>query len=182
MPKGTVASVCDQHCKGCVYFYEYGETSSLKVCEYMFQTGNRRPCHAGKGCTVRATKKGRTMAQRMEADAYSYLARKEAQDKLSVDMRQCDQDGAGVSYGKWKAAQPQVQYAKAPKEGLKACLWCGKMFKPKMPYAKYCCPDCRNAAYSRNSKYVERKRAYQAKRREKKRKERICNDENESDA
>lgn len=70
MPKGTVVSVCDQHCKGCVYFYEYGETSGLKVCEYMFQTGNRRPCPAGKGCTVRATKKGRTMAQRMEADAY----------------------------------------------------------------------------------------------------------------
>lgn len=148
MPKGkqTVVSVCDQHCKGCVYYYEYG--SGTKVCEYMFQTGFRRPCPAGKGCTVRATKKGRTMAQRMEADAYSYLARKEAQDKLSIEMRQCDQDGSGVSYGKWKAAQP-VQEVEKPEipEGWKKCPHCGTVFRPKAKTSKYCCDDCRNAAY-----------------------------------
>lgn len=50
-------SVCSRHCKGCVY---NAEMASIRYgyCNYIFTEKKRRPCPAGKGCTVR--KKGRT--------------------------------------------------------------------------------------------------------------------------
>ena len=40
-------SVCDDYCKGCRHYNEsYGAS-----CEYMRDTGMRRPCPAGTGCT-----------------------------------------------------------------------------------------------------------------------------------
>ena len=50
-------SVCDKYCKGCVY---NAEISSFiyGYCNYIFNERKRRPCPAGKGCTVK--KKGRT--------------------------------------------------------------------------------------------------------------------------
>ena len=50
-------SVCDRHCKGCVY---NADMVSIRYgyCNYLFVEKKRRPCPAGKGCTVKV--KGRT--------------------------------------------------------------------------------------------------------------------------
>ena len=54
-------SVCDRHCKGCVY---NAEMSNIRYgyCNYLFVEKKRRPCPAGKGCTVK--KKGQTRIAR----------------------------------------------------------------------------------------------------------------------
>ncbi len=47
-------------CKGCVYATRYAYEAYF--CEYLLQTGNRRPCPPGKDCTVKVnvrTKAGR---------------------------------------------------------------------------------------------------------------------------
>ena len=50
-------SVCSRYCKGCVYNADLS-SFAYGYCNYIFVEKKRRPCSAGKGCTVR--KKGRT--------------------------------------------------------------------------------------------------------------------------
>ena len=50
-------SVCNRNCKGCVYNAEVA-THKWGYCNYIFVERKRRPCPAGKGCTVK--KIGRT--------------------------------------------------------------------------------------------------------------------------
>lgn len=38
-------------CEGCVHFY--GAYKHNRCCNYLFDTGYRRPCPAGTGCTVK---------------------------------------------------------------------------------------------------------------------------------
>ena len=38
-------------CEGCVHFY--GAYKHNRCCNYLFDTGNRRPCLPGKDCTVK---------------------------------------------------------------------------------------------------------------------------------
>lgn len=45
------------YCEGCI-FYD-GEYDSNKCCNYFLDTGMRRPCPPGKGCTVKKTKKAK---------------------------------------------------------------------------------------------------------------------------
>lgn len=66
-------------------------------------------------------------------------------DKLSLDMIQCENDGYGVHYGRWKAAQPIVKPVEVP-EDWKVCRQCGKAFKPNVKHQKYCCRVCCNKA------------------------------------
>lgn len=169
--KFTGQSLCDSSCRGCIYFGTF-----LRSCEYMIQTGNLRPCPAGKGCTVRTTKRGRrTMAQAIDADAYSYLARKEAQDKITADMQKCGQDGAGVHYGKWKAAQPEPQPQPQDKAaGVKLCLRCGKPIIGRAKNAKYCCDECRDAVYSERDRLTGRHAEKNRQYRERKKRERMA--------
>lgn len=47
----TIKTV-DEYCIGCTYLIRAGE-GSLKACYYIGAIGKRRPCPAGKGCTVR---------------------------------------------------------------------------------------------------------------------------------
>lgn len=154
-------SICDSSCRGCKYYGIF-----LNCCEYMLQTEQLRPCPAGKGCTVRTTKRGKTMAQQIDADAYSYLARKEKEDRLSVELRQSDLEG--VSYGVWKSGQPVVEEVEEPHEaGL--CIRCGKPIIGRAKNAKYCGLECRDEEYKerdritgrnaeKNRRYLERKK------------------------
>ena len=50
-------SICDRYCKGCVY---NADIAGIRAgyCNYYFVEKKRRPCLAGKGCTVK--KKGKT--------------------------------------------------------------------------------------------------------------------------
>lgn len=45
-----------RYCEGCVYYK--GEYEMNLCCNYMLDTGKRRPCPPGKGCTVKTRKKG----------------------------------------------------------------------------------------------------------------------------
>lgn len=89
------------------------------------------------------------------------MAKKEL-DKLSQEMIQCEADGFGVRYGKWKAVQPP--YIPPTKE-MRVCLFCGKLFEPKTPKQKYCdtvC-SCANQVKKTNERssrcYQEKKKA-----------------------
>ena len=47
--------VYDRACAGCIHFG--WANSSLGCCNYIFNTGHRRPCPPGKGCTVKTKKR-----------------------------------------------------------------------------------------------------------------------------
>lgn len=54
-PLFTVANHLPVHCDGCRY---KGTVGATETCDYLLQTGRRRPCPVGKGCTVRKEKTG----------------------------------------------------------------------------------------------------------------------------
>ena len=92
--------------------------------------------------------------------------KKKELDKLSLDMIQCKKDGYGCHYGDWYAAQNRPVVIKKKDEipeGYKACIRCGKLFKPnKFCNGKqiYCDIDCQRAAQRERSK-AKRKEYYQ---------------------
>ncbi len=45
------SGLCEDGCIGCFYWRELYD--DLFACHYMLHTGERRPCEAGKKCTVR---------------------------------------------------------------------------------------------------------------------------------
>ena len=50
---GKIKTV-DSTCRGCIYLTQ---VSGYNACDYIGATDKRRPCPAGKGCTVRKTGK-----------------------------------------------------------------------------------------------------------------------------
>lgn len=42
-------------CKGCVHLHYI--TDTMPYCSYIFDTGKKRPCPPGEGCTVKLTLK-----------------------------------------------------------------------------------------------------------------------------
>ena len=49
--KSGAKSVPEHPCDGCLHFY--GAYKNNRCCNYMFDTGHRRPCPGGAGCTVK---------------------------------------------------------------------------------------------------------------------------------
>lgn len=48
----------DSYCRGCIYLAPISCVSTKnRACDYIGATDRRRPCPAGKGCTVRKTGK-----------------------------------------------------------------------------------------------------------------------------
>ena len=47
----TKPSVCDDYCKCC--HFVVAMATGVFMCSYLEKTGERRPCPAGTGCTVR---------------------------------------------------------------------------------------------------------------------------------
>lgn len=50
-------------CAGCVYQVKVGDNL---ICDFLCQTGHRRPCPFGTGCTVKQTKEGETVSKRWD--------------------------------------------------------------------------------------------------------------------
>lgn len=48
----------DRYCEGCVHLCNIAN-GWMKHCNYIFNTGKRRPCPPGYGCRVKATRRGR---------------------------------------------------------------------------------------------------------------------------
>lgn len=94
------------------------------------------------------------------------MAKKEL-DNLSKDMIQCEKDGYGVWYGRWKATQPiaKPNSVEVLPDGWKLCAHCGKPFKPNVPYQKYCEALCGREAQTK--RYQSKWAAYMKERRAK---------------
>ncbi len=64
MAKGKASPpVCTGYCYMCCYY-----ARSTESCDYIFMTGKRRPCPAGKGCTERALGGRETIVNRAKWD------------------------------------------------------------------------------------------------------------------
>ena len=51
----TQGGRCTERCRSCGYCYiglDMALCRSMPMCEYLLQTGRRRPCPAGDGCTA----------------------------------------------------------------------------------------------------------------------------------
>jgi hypothetical protein len=49
-----MGKVCDNTCLDCIYFQG---SEFMRMCCYCVETGKRRPCDPGKGCTVKIKRK-----------------------------------------------------------------------------------------------------------------------------
>lgn len=97
------------------------------------------------------------------------MAKKRKLDKLDLEMIECEKDGFGVHYGRWKATQPIVKPVPVgTPDGLKECACCGMAFKPVSKNNKYCGAGCCKEATRERYKlkkreydraYIERKKA-----------------------
>lgn len=97
---------------------------------------------------------------------------KKKESKLEQDMNACEKDGYGAQYGQWKSTQPIQDVKKIiDTSGWKYCEYCGKFFKPKRDYARFCCPTCQQKAYSKTEKVKEKNRAYRERVRKRKEEE-----------
>ncbi len=165
--------VCDKSCEGCVYLSQINGT--VHYCSFFLDTEIRRPCPAGKGCTVKNKKNVISMRRVNSAYAKSYHERlvQQAKDKsqLGQDMAECEKAGCGVRYGAWKATQPVREIVKPEEEGLKECPFCGEKFKPKTKNAKFCCAEHQITAYEQSEKYRARQREYRRQTRARQRAE-----------
>lgn len=77
------------------------------------------------------------------------MARKKKLDKLSLDMIQCEKDGFGVHYGRWKALQEPVKIVPRTEtpDGWRKCEWCGTPYKPSNKgVQKFCQAYCQISA------------------------------------
>lgn len=96
------------------------------------------------------------------------MAKKKELDKLSLDMIECEKDGYGCHYGKWKAMQAERKIEKRIPEDWRTCALCGKPFKPTNHAQKYCEYSCqreaanvrrKDAIRAQMKRYRERKKA-----------------------
>lgn len=81
-----------RHCKGCKYFSSAG---SFGTCDYLLMTDMRRPCKAGKGCTVRKDKAIWQPTEKYlawvklvdEQEAYAERKRKLAEEREALQQK-----------------------------------------------------------------------------------------------
>ena len=96
------------------------------------------------------------------------MAKQKELDKLSLDMIQCEKDGYGVQYGRWKAAQDHPVIIERPEEVAETytgqqkrpiCSWCGGEISSKIKSRKYCGPECAGKAQAqqRHLAYMRKK-------------------------
>lgn len=110
--------VCDRYCAKCIY--STGCDSWTYICNYYLETGNRRPCPPGTGCTVKSTgKKIRYLEQ----------------------MRD-------IEWSKRMLAARKAKQAKAVPH-KKICKECGLEFEAVYKKQIFCCQKCKNRFHNR---------------------------------
>lgn len=73
------------------------------------------------------------------------MAKKKDLSKLDLDLIQCEKDGFGCHYGKWKATQEPINPIL---KNANICKYCGKPFVPhKQKNQLYCDINCQREAY-----------------------------------
>lgn len=86
------------------------------------------------------------------------MAKKKDLSQLDLDLIQCEKDGFGCHYGKWKATQEQKKIELKEPSGfsVRICENCGEEFvRDNNRPCKYCCDRCRRQA--EYQAYKERK-------------------------
>ena len=62
------------YCRGCIY--RSGNNDDINICNYYLTTGIRRPCPAGKDCTVRKSKRKRKTNEEVDRKRDTNTTRK----------------------------------------------------------------------------------------------------------
>ena len=75
--------VCDSFCKGC--WYSQQASGEQTLCTYFLETGIRRPCPAGTGCTVK--QKGRKLTKWQQERDESWAKRMNEAKKAKAVLR-----------------------------------------------------------------------------------------------
>lgn len=76
--------ICDSYCKGCVY-NQIAAGDYQTMCVYYLATDKRRPCPAGKGCTVR--KEGRKYSRWDSMDLATWAMKMQEAKKAKAEVR-----------------------------------------------------------------------------------------------
>lgn len=69
-----------------------GGQSRLLSCAYHDETGIRRPCNAGKGCTVKETRRGENGGQRSKEEKRSWYEKQKEQRRRNVRCANCNKE------------------------------------------------------------------------------------------
>ena len=103
--------VCTKYCEPCVYRKTF-INKSIPYCDYLCMVGNRRPCPAGDGCTVRAARRGYRKRALTEEEKAQRAERK----------REREREAARRSYQKHREEilARHKRYAKEHREQLNA--------------------------------------------------------------
>jgi hypothetical protein len=126
---------------------------NTRVCEYLFMTNRRRPCFAGKGCTVKQTGKKKS-TWRYEADETWEIKKKAERKKLTqgkeVFHRECPACGkefettdSRMIYCCRKCSE-KYRHNKAKAEKIvyhRICKECGTEFDTTNQRKIFCCRD-----------------------------------------
>lgn len=75
-------SVCSAYCDGCTFRKKF-TAWDLLYCDYLFMSGERRPCPAGDGCTVRVKRRVYRRKERTpeEREAFMEEQRKKRKER-----------------------------------------------------------------------------------------------------
>lgn len=125
--------LCDNYCKDCVYRQALTNGFCI-VCNYLLDTGKRRPCPAGEGCTVKIKgKRGRCW------DDESIIQWEKAMARLKAESRNEKKE-------RMREVRKQMLFDRMR---TLSCAECGKEFKTDHPRKIYCSVQCKNRAKSR---------------------------------
>lgn len=141
--------ICDRYCKSCV-FNGYGN-ERMTVCEYFLQTGLRRPCPAGTGCTVKSTGEKKSLWQHQSDQSWNQKQKREAKAKevlhkvcpcCGTDFDTTDPRKIFCSI-QCKNREKQRELHRRNKTVLTiTCAICGKQFTSTDGRRKCCSPEC----------------------------------------
>lgn len=103
--------VCTKYCDACIYRKNL-TSGAITYCDYICMTGNKRPCPAGDGCTVRTTR--RVYRKRLLSD--------EEKAERAVRRREQQREAKRRSYQKHRdeILARNKQYQKEHREELNA--------------------------------------------------------------
>lgn len=143
-------SICDSYCDGCIF--KGILQSDLRVCNYFLATKIRRPCPAGKGCTVKQTGK-KKYGWALEYDATWEQKKREPRIKpgKAVFHRECAYCGKKfdtVDSRKIFCSADCRYWRKLERQRDKnpvyhrECKECGTEFDTTNPKKIFCCREC----------------------------------------
>lgn len=150
-----MTNVCDRFCTGCVFLGH--ANGKMNLCEYFLQTGVRRPCPAGTGCTVKDAGKKKIQWKHENDQTWKNREKREKQVLHKVCPRcgrEFETDNSQRVYcsNQCKNKVAQKEFHQRHKAVLTiTCAICGKKFTSTDGRRKCCSSEC--TAISRKLRY-----------------------------